>query len=416
MQPFIITYYHGPEYSKADLVRRYQEVVDAGFNLACPFMYFFQPSAGESYERNIDILDTCGQLGIPYMVSDDRIALALLAADDEWQSYIDAVVRDYSHHPALYGYYVRDEPNAVEFHRLGEIVARFRQLDPEKVAYINLFPNYANAEQLGTATYAEHVNRYVDEVKPALISYDHYHFTGRDEANASQPHFTNERDKQIYLDAFKVHDRPGFFDNIEIVRAASIRSGIPFKVIILLVTHGPYRDLSEAELRWEVYQCLAYGTSGISYFTYWTYEPHEPWNYENGIITHTGEKTAHYEQVKRINAELAVVGDILINCRSEAVYHIGQEQDQVEYFTGSEQIKAIKGGIVTLGLFDQGYAVIANKDYVRATEIAVEVIDGVALSRIDKQTGQEQALSAVGNVYTIQLQAGDGELLRLNRS
>ena len=49
------------------------------------------------------------------------------------------------------------------------------------LAYINLFPTYANSEQLGTkgdveTAYREHLQQFVDVVKPALISYDHYHF------------------------------------------------------------------------------------------------------------------------------------------------------------------------------------------------------------------------------------------------
>ena len=86
------------------------------------------------------------------------------------------------HHPALYDYFITDEPSAANFPALGKLVAYLRERDPAHLAYINLFPTYANNEQLGTkgdtvTAYREHLRQYVDIVKPGLISYDHYQFS-----------------------------------------------------------------------------------------------------------------------------------------------------------------------------------------------------------------------------------------------
>ena len=56
----------------------------------------------------------------------------------------------------------------------------FRERDPNHLAYINLFPTYASAEQLGTEgdttqAYREHLRQYLEIARPELISYDHYH-------------------------------------------------------------------------------------------------------------------------------------------------------------------------------------------------------------------------------------------------
>ena len=56
----------------------------------------------------------------------------------------------------------------------------------QRLAYINLFPTYANNRQLGTSgdpvtAYREHLRQYVEIVRPGLVSYDHYQFaTGGD--------------------------------------------------------------------------------------------------------------------------------------------------------------------------------------------------------------------------------------------
>jgi len=51
-------------------------------------------------------------------------------------------------HPALYAYYLTDEPGSGAFPKLGKLVAWLRQRDPAHLAYINLFPTYATPEQL----------------------------------------------------------------------------------------------------------------------------------------------------------------------------------------------------------------------------------------------------------------------------
>lgn len=63
----------------------------------------------------------------------------------------------------------------------GELVAFLRERDPAHLAYINLLPTYASNEQLGNkgdtvAEYREHLRSFVETVKPAMLSYDHYHF------------------------------------------------------------------------------------------------------------------------------------------------------------------------------------------------------------------------------------------------
>ncbi|MHB8901831.1 MAG: hypothetical protein ACYC6Y_24005 [Thermoguttaceae bacterium] len=78
-------------------------------------------------------------------------------------------------------YYITDELRAAAFPPLGKLVDHLRRLDPAHLAYINLFPTYANNQQLGTTgdtvtACREHLRQYVDVVKPSLISYDHYQF------------------------------------------------------------------------------------------------------------------------------------------------------------------------------------------------------------------------------------------------
>jgi hypothetical protein len=402
---FILTYWCGPRYDPELLDERYEDVVKAGVNVAAPSI-----DQSLSREQNLAILDVCERKGIPYIVQDPRMQQAISAEEGEWEPIVDAMMADFGDHPALYGYYLCDEPHSQMFQRLGDIAARLRAKDPTKLAYINLYPNYASLEQLGEP-YEEHVENYTNIVKPSLLSYDHYHFLGRNKENANLQ-FESERERLIYLDAFKNEDRDGFFDNIEVIRRNALAHRVPFKVIVLLVSHGPYRELTEAELRWEVYHCLAYGTSGISHFTYWTPQYEEVWKFENGVITWDGEKTKYYDIVARLNKELHVLGNLLLPYQTTGVFHVGEEKENVTPFTGTPEILEITGGNATVGTFEAGYTVLVNKDYVHEKTFELRLAEGVQVCQIHKHTGEEEPLTAANGRVQLKLAAGDGVVLK----
>ena len=54
-------------------------------------------------------------------------------------------------------------------------------------------------------------------------------------------------------------------------------------------------------LRLQVYANLAYGAKGIQYYTYWTPKAHDNYDYHDGPISYTGEKTKTYSLVKSMN-------------------------------------------------------------------------------------------------------------------
>src|ERR1700722_8773820 len=72
-----------------------------------------------------------------------------------------------------------DELGAGDFPALAKAVAAVKKYAPGKLAYINLFPDYAtlgarDASQLEAASYTEYLERFVNEVHPQMISYDNY--------------------------------------------------------------------------------------------------------------------------------------------------------------------------------------------------------------------------------------------------
>ena len=84
-------------------------------------------------------------------------------------------------HPAIWAIDIGDEPSALDFPYYGDVVRQLNKAIPGMPLYLNLYPNYASVaqnngkqtiNQLGTKTYAEHVDVYCREVPLDYLSYD----------------------------------------------------------------------------------------------------------------------------------------------------------------------------------------------------------------------------------------------------
>jgi len=370
-------------------VEQYRRIAEAGFNWLMP------PCEGASTrERNLRILDTARAAGLKAFLQDERIPNRITGEPDARQR-LDAVVADYSRHPAFAGYFVWDEAPASMFAGLGEVVSYLREKDPAHPAYLNIWPNYAGPRYLGTATYAEHVTEFLRQVKPFVLSYDHYPF-------------------------LKERDRPEYFSNLTAIRTHAQRAAIPFWQIIQLVPHGGYRPVTEGELRWQAFHTLAHGGQGVMYFTYWT--PDDPaFQWGPAIIARDGTPTPQYEVVKRVNADLRAVGRHLVRGVHATVFHAGTPAPGSPGREEGTPVEVPGPGDVSVGLWRADthlYVLCVNRNYRAPTRTELHCATaGRTVERLDRRTGRwsrirtestlDGALKAV-----LELAAGDGELLR----
>ncbi len=393
-------------------VHRFEEALEAGINLIAAYDY--------GYETQCEVLAACEKLGMRVTIEDGRIYKALHDAEHR-RELLAAVVRDYSAYPALLGYHIVDEPNSGAFPALGEIRAILAELDPAHEAYFNLFPNYASLEMLGNPSYYDHLEKFIEVVKPEILSYDHYHFCKVEAPHEAEADIADDRERQIYRAAYLNVNRPGFFDNIEDAWAVSQKTGTPFMIIILVVEHGCYRCLTEAEIRWEVFNSLAYGVKRITYFTYWTPgadhdEGNDIWHWQNGMMNRDGTRNQHFYDVARINRELTAVGNILLPFSVKDVFHFGGEPDgKVRYWPGScGDVTAMEADRATVGFYEGGYVLVANKNYTDPAAVTFQTTDGKRVMHYNKQSGLWSPLAAEDGTYTLSLAAGDGELIRID--
>ena len=307
---------------------------------------------------------------------------------------LDALIDRVKSHPALEAYHLGDEPGAGAFPGLGKLVAYLRERDPAHLAYINLYPTYANEQQLevsadaaerakvgiplnfaGVGTddktvlrYREHLRKFVEIVKPDLISYDHYHFLKRATNGAPT-------------------DGKQYFLNLGLIRLAALEARKPFLNIIQANTIEKHWRLPNAtEMRWLVFTTMAYGGRGISYFTYWG-----PPAY-NGLYV-DGKPSSRVADVAALNAEIAKFGPALMKLDSVAVYQTGRLPYGAEAIPAESPVQIIGSGEFVLGLFGKGQVpnafMVVNRNYRQASTAALKVtLRGTQWQELDRTTGK----------------------------
>jgi len=275
----IVTYWAGPPMTDAVA----KQMAEGNWNLV--------------WCREEGDLDIAHRYGLRALLHGPLFRPGNLDKPDE-KAKLDALIERVRNHPALYAYYLKDEPNAATFPELRRLAAYLRERDPSHTWYINLYPIYANNRQLGTTgepipAYQEHLRQFVEVLKPDLISYDHYHFGIK--GDGSQ-----------------------YFLNLAMIRQTALDAGVPFMNIVQACSWTPNMRIPTGdELRWLVYTSLAYGAQGISYYVY-CHPKHE-----GAMATADGTPTPLYYAAKSLNREFAAIASQLQSLQSLGAYHVG---------------------------------------------------------------------------------------------
>lgn len=405
----IITYYCGPEITDATA----KHMADAGFNL--------------SWSTDKD-LDTLHKHGIRAMIRMDDICGPSAMDTPEGVARLDALIDRVKNHPAMYAYYIRDEPGAALFPQLARVVAHIRERDPAHLAYLNLFPSYAQIGQLlfgvenrpghsaaaTAAEYQEHLRTFIEQVKPGLLSYDHYHFRA-----------DGTDDGQYFL-------------NMALIRRAALEANIPWMNIVQGCTWTKeMRAPNGNELRWLHYTSLAYGAQALSYFVYWAGGLYDdlmtagmPQEQIGMLYRPDGTTTPQYLAVKELNPQFVAVATQLRPLRSLDAYHVGAVPLGAKAlptnapfalaFTGESESKLPATGML-LGYFgkpaqsgqsiEPTHVLVVNLDH--QTRVTTTVVGPATLESFDVKT--RRWTRGPGPRLTLTLPPGGGTLVRVRK-
>ena len=304
-------------------------------------------------------------------------------------------VRGTMDRPGVLGYAMRDEPGIDDLEPLIRAREWAEEFWPGGLYQINLFPNYASAEQMDVPTYREYVEQYMQQYEPKVLSYDHYALVNEDDL------------------------RPQYYENLEIIRAAALKYDVPFWAFALTSPHWSYRDPSEAEIRFQVFSDLVYGAQGIWYFCY-----KQPGSdvFLGGIVDREERPTHHYPQVTRMNAILSAWGPTLLDLRSVGVYHVGELPQGTQGLPGDGLVRSVTPmDPMIVGEFEHldggSYVMLMNRDWHDVGEWRVAFAgDVTALREVSREDGSlEEPLPVGADGVRLRIMAGGARLFRVER-
>lgn len=343
----------------------------------------------DTEERNLEMLRLAGKCNLKMFVADSRV--------NEGKADIEAMINTYQKFRATSGYYVVDEPDLKGIEGAARKYKTILEFDSLAVPYVNLLPLWAISD------YNTYVNQWVETCGSEnlkYLSFDCYPFM----ADGSF--------------------RDSYYPNLDVIRKAGLKNNVKTSCYLQSVgIPNVYRRPSVADLRLNVFSCLAYGIKNAVWFTYWT-----PTNrgevFTNAIIDSCGQKTDLYLPFKQLNRQMRQLGKTLIGLDAVNVYHTGTKiPEEAEKLPSGFIVSPVNPEtelIVTSFVqktTQHKYVMIVNKS-MKTPEIVRMNIDAKisGIKEISSVSGKPVNIQINSMEHTIALKLlpGEGKLLRMD--
>ena len=361
----IVAYFGIPlEYSN---VNRFKEFKEAGFDVS---ICFYDDTPVDTLLR---ILDDAQKSGIRLLISSGWVSV---------QPHVG--IPRLKNHPALYGYFLQDEPWPKD---IPETTRRYRAMakqDTKKPTYVNLLPDYGDGmpRDIKMPPYKEYLQQ-TSTIGVPFISFDFYPI----------------REYGI---------RETWYSCLENIRQESLRTGKPFWAFALCTPHLDYPQPTIESLRLQIYSDLAYGAQAIEYFTYWTPKPTKEWDFHDAPISQDGQRTQTFDVVKRMNQELRGLLPLLDKAEVQTVNHmlkIPEGTTKLQRIpTNLKKLKVVGRQGALISTFKKNghlYMAVVNKDYQGDMKLYISAKKNVTM--LTKQLKE----TAIKSYYKI----GGGDIL-----
>ena len=260
-------------------LERFLEMKNIGINT-----HFSGYPDADAMERALDLAE---QAGIKVIISCPELS-----------EEPEKTVTRFMNHPALAGYFLRDEPNTEAFPELAAWAKRIRATDDNHFCYLNLLPTYAPLDMLKAESYRDYVHRFDQEVPLQLLSFDHYPIT-----------YNGMKEE--------------WYENLEEFSDEAKKAGKDFWAFAMSTQHWKYPHPTLATLRLQMFSDLAYGAQGLQFFTYWTPVNSEGFDYQFGPIGLDGRRTVAYDLVRQVNQEIKALSGVFVGAKVLWVRHTG---------------------------------------------------------------------------------------------
>jgi hypothetical protein len=342
-------------------------------------------------------LPLCEELGLAALVVTGPRRWWSNVPEKEVDRRIKEVVMRSSKSEAVIGYYVCDEPGASEFPALARVVRALKQYAPGKIAYINLFPIHATSgtgakSQLQTITYTEYLEKFVNEVKPQVLSYDNYMLQ-----------FSHD---PRYKTAEGI-----YYTNLVEVRRIGLKYDLPFWNVVCSNLIRPHAQIpSPANLLLQAYTTLAAGGRGIAWYTYYTR------NYGYAPISKSNNRTLTWRYLQEVNRQMITLGPRMNQLISTGVYFTLPAPDKSLPVLPGRLVYKIRTDVpLMIGEFRHSdgtdHIMVVNLSLQNAGRVTFEKMK--PHSKMQIVSPEDGALEQMHGKSELRLVAGQGMLLRL---
>lgn len=327
----------------------FKDVVDCGFNLAT------SQGSVEYFKKVFSIL---GEIKLKYLISNPQFL-----KQDVRSLYIDTFKQD----PHLGGWLLRDEPPYDIWQELSEQYKMFNREDSQHLIYINLVGILYKYFTGPAKSIMEYLESYQNLFTPSIFSYDYYPIINKNGTT------TIEYDQ--------------FYSDLENFSFISKKMGRPFWSFcesIAYKTKSYSRPApTEAYLKFQSFNALAYGAQGIVYWSYSLRKSNETEKYQSALVDMKGKKSKAWYAAQKVNKEIKKFNDIFYQCDVKEVRHTGDRIYKGTHklsgvFGPFSMIRSGKAGVLVSRIENKGnkYIVIVNHDVFNKQNVTLEISSG----------------------------------------
>ena len=327
-------------------------------------------------------------------------------ADTNPMEKYEAACASFVDHPAIWGIDVGDEPSALDFPYYGKVIDYVNRAFSNQFAYLNLYPNYAsvsgnNAQetvnQLGTATYAEHIRRYCECVPSDYLCYDFY----------------------LYSINVAKH-----YENLRVVADACRNTGRSMWIVLQVNSHRPDEWMSENNLRFQAYTSMAFGAENIIWACYTA-----GW-WHNQVLDDQGNQTEQYGKLKRVNAQIRTIADEYMKYRRVSTHFVGYQGHPDMNCVQQESIESLSTGVFFDVKSDNGAPILVGEMVSRTNDGSAALMICAADDPYEKEPKEYQVtfrapnrciralggegyktVTDLGGVYAVTVRSNEGVLI-----
>ena len=311
--------------------------------------------------------------------------LKLIASCPELKTNPETTTKQLKNHPALYGYYIQDEPLRKDFDELGVWVKKIKASDPAHMCFVNLIasihPTYTKA--IGTNSYQEYIQDFTKIVPQDVLSFDFY---------------------PILTEA--IHEN--WYEGLGIFSKESASLKKPFWGFALASSYNDLHPIPTIPaFRLQAYSNLAYGAQGIELWAYWMSE-----GLRSAPISLDVKRTVVYERIQALSKEMQPYEAVFMGSKLISVNHTGVviPKGTTQLMKLPDAIKVFDADEALVSILENGaytYFIVVNKNLHHSMPTVILTEDGV--ERIAKDGTASQAKNYSPN---LEIEPGDVAIFR----